>query len=111
MRPYGKGIIDACEALDEIGPSGYAALSDFLEAPRTSTSKYLRRAVEYGLVVVKKPDGRGTNGSFGIFSVVPDWRKRVFIPPKVAKAQAASAQRPRKAGMFSYVSSIFAVGQ
>jgi hypothetical protein len=109
MRQVGKRITQACEALEQ-GPCGCAELGKRIGVPTPNASKYLARAVEYGLVTVDKPDNRGQQGAFGIYSVLPNWRETIIRGPKLPRVITQEHQRPRKKTMFSYANSIFSLG-
>jgi hypothetical protein len=110
MRPVGSRVISACEALED-GPCGCAELGRRIDMPSPNASKYLQRAVEYGLVTIKKPEaGRGQHSNFGIYTVKPNWRDLVSKKPKLPRVDKEPHQLPRKKTMFSYANSIFNLG-
>lgn len=109
----GARIIEVCEILEEIGPSGSGDVVKAMEptqdgnkARNDNAGKYCSRAVVMGLLTVDKSP-IGNRSHYAIFTVAPDWRERIKGKPK---ATPKPPPKPKLKSVFSFASSIFSIG-
>jgi hypothetical protein len=106
----GARIIEVCEILEELGPSGIGAVRPHLDASKREmtphdASQFCRQATDMGLLTAEIPPG----GKYKVYTVKPDWRER--MKEKRPPVNMGRKVRPTpNSGMFSFAASIFQVG-
>jgi hypothetical protein len=71
-KPYGQGIRDLCELLEQNGPLAPKSICALSSKSPTGVRAYLSRAVRYGLV---------RRGDYAVYSVIIGWRDRLGDDP------------------------------
>lgn len=101
--PIGKRIREACEALEQFGPSTGSALCVHIpDVEPSNMGKYCARAVVQGLMTVDR-----SHAPYVIYSVVPDWREIADARMIVAKVERV---QPVQFSRWRGVNSVFQMG-
>jgi len=111
----GARIIEVCETLEELGPSGVGFILPHM-APKKdgdklggdSLQKFVKRALEMKLVTVEESP-ISNRGHYNVYTVQPDWRERIKGTIKAPPAPKPVRRAGRKS-VFSFASSIFSIG-